>query len=551
MKFLSIISILMTCVDLAAQETVQLPLSPAEHRHAFFTSSPDKCRQETLLSNPAWTATEIFVSDSASHRAIVYSGLSNSDTEGDFMHYEGTGATDWRIGASGVHGTPHIGTLSGCIQYARGKHRNIGWSAMRMPELYLPYISTDSCGGDFKFDSYLAEGTYAFATGTWTLGARASFYGEQAWRLSAPRAQNNTTWLRFSAGATRQLGQHLIMFSMGYGRNKQHEQLRYWRPGQQDRFFVCYGFGLYDTRQSAVSFGKARMYYIDEFTASLQYLSPITPHPSPLTLHASLAYYHHIMSTEESDIYNLYESRTNTLLPQIQLTWQPTDAWTITLSAEASLYMRKGYENIFEEYLANADYNSYDFRTIDSQQNYTSRINQTNLALTIGRKIACAYMSVSGGIATCSYEDKYKGGMYNIKVNTATPYVSLASNWHIGMHDRFDLSARYGRQTVGTHHYDVEMQNTKIKHLDFQQAFAPYAYRAADLTLFSLSFTWEHSFHSLTSGLTCSYYLASGERCSDASYGGTIGYASTAPILSPTPDIHKEHRGSITTYVRF
>ncbi|MGV2541756.1 hypothetical protein FO502_20695, partial [Bacillus pumilus] len=105
--------------------------------------------------------------------------------------------------------------LSGRIQYAQGKHRNIGSSAMRLPELYFPYISTDSCGGDFKFDTYFAEGNYAFTLGKWTLGAKASFYGEQAYRPTDPRALNNTTWLRFNAGVARQIGRNLLLFDAG------------------------------------------------------------------------------------------------------------------------------------------------------------------------------------------------------------------------------------------------------------------------------------------------------------------------------------------------
>ncbi|MBR6191150.1 MAG: hypothetical protein IKQ68_03180 [Prevotella sp.] len=532
----------------AAQEPVSLSLSPAEERFAFFTATADRSSSRALTDNPAWLATKQFVGDTTALQGLVYACMAGSDADGDFMHYEGTGATDWRIGASGTYVTPHSGTLSGSIQYVRGKHRNIGWSAMRMPELYLPYISTDSCGGDFKFDSYYAEGAYSFSINTWTLGVRMSFYGEQSWRLTDPRALNNTTWLRFTAGATKQLGQHLVMLSAGYGRNKQHEQLRYWRPGQQDRFFVCYGFGLYDTRQSAVSFGKARMFYIDEFTARLQYLSPAS---KALRLHASLGYTRHSMATEESDIYNLYESRTGIIEPQMVLAWQPDERWTVTLGASASIEARKGYENIIEEYLANADYNSYDFRTIDSQQNYVRDVNTADVSLSVSRQFGRLSLTVLGGMSANGYEEKYLGGVYSIKVNASMPYVGLETGWQTGRRDRLGASLRYGKSTVGSHHYDVLMQNTKVKHLDFQQAFAPYAYRAADLTKFALSLSWEHSLAHLAVGLSASYYSASGNRLADAVYTGTIGYASTAPMISAQPDVHRERRGSLAAYVKF
>ncbi len=547
-RVIYIIMCVVASAHVAAQQTVSLSLSPAEQRQADFMSTGSRIDRETFAANPAWLATRQFAADTAMLQGMVYAGLSASDSEGDFMPFEGTGATDWRIGASGTYVTPKSGTIAGSIQYARGKHRNIGWSAMRMPDLYLPYISTDSCGGDFKFDSYYAEGAYALSLDTWTIGARASFYGEQAWRLTDPRALNNTTWLRFTAGTTKQFGRHMVMLNMGYGRNKQHEQLRYWRPGQQDRFFVCYGFGLYDTRQSGVSFGKSRMFYIDEFTARLQYLSP---EGKAFQLHASLGYTHHAMETEESDIYNLYESRTNTIEPMLMLTWCPDARWTLSLCAEGSMQSRKGYENIIEEYLANVDYNSYDFRTIDSQQNYTRDINRFNTTVSLSRQFKQLKLTLNAGLTVDGYLEKYLGGVYSIKVNTSTPNIGMEADWQAGRRDRVGASLRYGRRTVGAHHYNVVMQNTKVKHLDFQQAFAPYAYRAADLTQFVLMLSWEHQFGKLTAGMNASFYSAAGERLSDVAYTGTIGYPSTAPMLSVMPDLHDEKRGDLTVYVKF
>ena len=548
MKFIIHIMCMTAWATAAAQDITRMTLSPAEERQAAFTDM-GRHAHEVLTNNPAWMATKQFVSDTTALHGIAYATLAGSDSEGDFMHYEGTGANDVHIGASGTYVTPRSGTLAGSIQYARGKHRNIGWSAMRLPELYLPYISTDSCGGDFKFDSYYAEGTYAFSLETLTIGARASFCGEQSWRLTDPRALNNTMWLRFSVGATKQLGRHVVMLSAGYGRNKQHEQLRYWRPGQQDRFFVCYGFGLYDTRQSGVSFGKSRMFYIDELVAQAQYLSPAD---KPLRLHASIGYTRHMMATEESDIFNLYESTTDIIEPMLALTWQPNPVWKMKLYAAARVERRKGYENIIEEYLANADYNSYDFRTIDSQQNYTRNIDNADVSLTVERMLDRRLrLSLTGGIMANGYHEEYRNGEYSIKVNTTTPHVAVGADWMLSKQDDVSFVLHYGRQTTGTHYYDVVMQNTKVKHLDFQQAFAPYAYRAADLTKFAISLSWEHRFDSFAIGLTGSYYSASGERLDDVAYTGTIGYASTAPMISPFPDVHKEHRGSLSAYVKF
>lgn len=534
---------------LKAQSSAMLALSPAEQRASGTLSDVDLHANTTLNSNPAYMQIRNAKADTAIHQlsAAGYAGVSGSDTDGDFLPYEGNGSTDYRIGAFGEYATKNSGTLAGHIQYARGKHRNIGWSAMRLPELYLPYISTDSCGGDFQFDSYYAEGSYAFGLDGWNLGAKASFYGEQSYRLTDPRALNNTTWLRFNAGVGKNVGKHLLMFDAGYGRNKQHMQLRYWRPGQQDRFFVCYGFGLYDTRQSAVSFGKSRMYYVDELNMRMQYLSP---QDKMLRLYLSIGYTHDHMETEESDIYNLYESKTSVITPQLMLTYSPCSSWTFRLAASAELQSRNGYENIIEEYLADVDYNTYDFRVIDSQQNYKRDITDVLLAVSAARRIGSVEVTLQGGLATNRYEEKYNGDIYRIKVATNTPHVKAIIDWQ-GKRDAIDFSMQHARQRVGSHLYDVTMQNTKIKHLDFQHAFAPYAYRAADCNKFAMELTWRHRMGKMWVGLGGDLCIINGNRVSDAVYSGSIGFDSTAPMLSAEAGKHNERYGSLKAFVVF
>ena len=197
-------------------------------------------------------------------------------------------------------------------------------------------------------------------------------------------------------------------------------QLRYWRPGQQDRFFVCYGFGLYDTRQSAVSFGKSRMYYVDEYRTRIQYQSPRNRR---LQLHASLSYAYDRMETEESDIYNLYESGTHRFSPLLHLTYTPSSDWTCELITTADISLRNGYENIIEEYLIDKENNVYDFRTIDTRQNYSRDISQITSALRLTRRLGMVELSMQAGVAGNGYEERYKAGNHRITVHTLTPCV--------------------------------------------------------------------------------------------------------------------------------
>ena len=544
-------SVLMACNQLYSQaflDRANRSLSPTETRFHANNADFALAGAKTAYANPAFTRWNN-VNDTTTHRrsAIVYAGLAGADGKGDFIPYEGSGSTDYRAGAYGEYDTPKSGTLSGCIQYAQGKHRHIGWSAMRLPELYLPYISTDSCGGDFKFDTYFAEGNYAFTLNQWTLGMKASFYGEQAYRLTDPRALNNTTWLRFNAGVARHLGHHLLLLDAGYGRNKQHMRLRYWRPGQQDRFFVCYGFGLYDTRQSTVSFGKSRMYYVDEFNARLQYLST---QAGPLRIHAALGYAFAHMKTEESDIYNLYESRSHRLSPLLRLTYAFRGDWQLELAATGDIMLRKGYENIIEEYLIDRENNIYDFRTIDTRQHYSCNTGRFSGALKASKRLARFEISLQGGATMELFEEKYKANNHKIRVRTLTPHVKLGIDRQ-GIRDDIGLSLLFARQHVADHVYDVVLQHGGIERLDFQHAFAPYAFRCAELHEIAVDITWLHRLKKMDVGLNAKLYLADGDRKSDVSYSGTIGFPATAPMLKPMPDKHQERWAALTAFVSF
>ncbi len=544
-------SVLIVCNQLYSQRLlnrVNYSMSPAEDRYHAINSDFTLSSDRAIHANPTFTQwhkqndTTLY-----KHSAIVYAGLAGADSKGDFIPYEGTGYTDYRVGAYGEYTMPRSGTLSGSIQYAQGKHRNIGWSAMRLPELYLPYISTDSCGGDFKFDTYFVEGNYAFTLKEWTFGVKASFYGEQAYRLTDPRSLNNTTWLRFNTGVAWQIGRNLLLLDIGYGRNKQHMQLRYWRPGQQDRFFVCYGFGLYDTRQSAVSFGKSRMYYIDEFNARLQYW---TLRSQPLCIHASLGYSFNHMKTEESDIYNLYESRSHQFSPLLRLTYNPQNDWQFELAAMGDIMLRKGYENIIEEYLIDKENNIYDFRTIDTRQNYIRNTSRFSAALKASKQISHVQLSLQGGAATENYEEKYKAGSYYIKVSTITPHIKVGVDWQ-GNRDDISLSILYARQSVSNNDYNVSFQNQQIAHLDFQHAFAPYAFRCAALDKVTASITWQHQIKKMAVGLNTKLYIANGNRKADVSYNGDIGFPSTASMINVAPDKHQEYWAALTAFVSF
>ena len=554
--FLYSLCVLIATCGLKAQTTLlserqKSDLSPSENRYERHSTDMDVRQLKQLYANPAFY--ELIQQDKnlikmPQYRSTVYSGYANGESKGDFLTYQGNGFEDFRLGASGEYSIRKIGTLYGSIQYARGKHKNIGWSAMRSPELYLPYISTDSIGGDFNFEDYQVEGGFAFNLNGWTLGIRGIFHGEQAHRMTDPRALNNTTWLNVGVGIARTFNGHLMMAEGNFGRNKQNMDVRYWRPGEQDRFFVCYGFGLYDVRESAVSFGYSRMFYIKEGNAHFSYQSPTG---KPFTLYANLGYEYDRMKTEEKDIQTLYYSKTNNFKPSIKIDWETSSSLLLSVWMESDWMHRKGYENIYERYLSDVANNIYDYRKVDTQQNYIFTQSNSLAQLRLRYKLTPKHrLGFQGGISLFTRKEEQTKDHYSVKNITYFPHGKVD---YLMEHkcSELELGVLFGKQLNARHDYNVNLKNQSIEHLDFQQTFAPYTYFNSTYSSLQMSASYIYHFSKCGLGLTLKLMYVSGNRDKDAIYSQRIGFESTAPMITTTPDKHDELWGSSSLFFVF
>lgn len=524
--------------------------SPQETRHNSLSADMQSRRERQLYRNPAYYGIESRLADTLRqhHRSAVSLTAAGGNTDGDFLPYEGNASRDIRLTGISEYTLKGSGTLFGQVGYARGRHSNVGWNATRQPELYTPYIATDSVGGHFSYEDYRIEGGFAFPLGSCTLGVKGTFSGEQAHRNTDPRALNNTTWLSGEVGIACETNGHLLMAGAGAARNKQHVSLRYWRPGQQDRFFVLYGFGLYDIRQSAVLFGYSRMYYLSQVHGHITYRSP---QGRRTEVFASADYQFRQMHAEESDIRNLYSSKTSRLHPMLEVSLRLDGGAALSAMAEASLSRRKGYENIYEDYLSDEANNIYDFRRIDTRQRYVLSQNDYLARLRYIRPLGHRHrVSLEGGTAISRRSEKYKESDHHTSLTSLMPHGR--AGWSSqGNRLAFDLGLLCGRSFLTNHSYGVSFSNQSVTRLDFQQAFAPYAYHAADYTVVQMDATCLRRLKTCAVGARLKLGLISGQRKSDVAYTDVIGFASSAPMVSPLPSRHDEQWGSCTLFVEF
>lgn len=539
-------------------------LSPSENRWTDWSSSIDARITSTLRQHPVFHAMKNDETDSMKAKKdsslpstpfphdkqnIVLTSFGKGKTDGDFIPYEGKSNEDWRLFGHGCHNFGKHGTLYGTIQYAKGTHKEISWSTMRFPELYWPYTLTDSTGGDSKYEYYGIEGGYGVNLGKVYFGVIAQFDGELAYRMTDPRLKNNTTFLQlgFDAGYNSPKGQRL-MAEAKYLRNKEHESDSYWRPGEQQRFFTLYGFGLYDNKRSSVSMGRSRMYYINGFKSHFSYASP-TEKIINVTLNLGLNI--NKMDAEESDFTSPYASKTTTFSPQIEFKWKINEKNTISLFSDNHLEKRLGYERVFEKYITNTATSSYDYRQIAENQYYTLLTRQGFNALRYSVSFGKHHLlGIQYGIGY--FYRSEKNSFYDFSVTNKNIINIPRIDYKLST-KKHELSAgiNWGRQKVKRHDYNVDIKTSSIQHLDFQTCFAPYAYYASEYDMLTADLTYIYNFSKFGLGMRLKYMNISGNRLDDVEYTKEIGFNSICPMISPQSDIHNEQWINASLFVLF
>ena len=148
-----------------------------------------------------------------------------------------------------------------------------------------------------------------------------------------------------------------------------------------------------------------------------------SPSDRPFTVYASLGYEYDRMKTEETNICDLYFSKTHTLLPSVMLNWKPAESWKFSWWLEGRIDLRKGYENIFERYQSDVENNIYDYRMVDTQQNY--KMNKMYLLTQVRAQYhfnGNQEFRLTGGVAMNNHEETYHDTMYEIKNASLFPH---------------------------------------------------------------------------------------------------------------------------------
>ncbi len=531
--------------DIADYIESSTSLVPSATRYSGFTIDTEKQSTKGMLANPAFQS--LFLSDSTiNSKSYIRTSTSASKLGGDYHTFEGNHSTNTTFDGYGSVTLKNSGTLFGSAQFQNGKDRSIGWNGIRHFEDYSPYISTDSIGGDYTYSLYGVKGGYSFSSNKFHYGVQASFAGEQAHRMTDPRAKNTTSWLNIDLGAGVVLPKSKLFVNIGYERNKQHMTMSNWRPGQQDRYFIAYGFGRYDAKESRVGFGMSRMYYINGINSDIYY-SFAPSQTISLTIGSEIDY--HNLRTEESSIRDLYFAKTTHLRPNIELKIDRSTDWV--LYGELDYTTRSGSENIFTQVLVDEVNHVYDFKLIDTQTNYSMNnyewLVQAKSLIPLSTN---SELSLLVGSYGAELSQSYTTDDMQITNRWVEPHAGIGYK-HTYRHSSLDISLIYSRKICGDGVYNVVPISQKVEDIEFQHAFMPYAFYSNNYNGIKLKATYVYELRNdLSLGIRAEAMWRDGNRSDDVSFDKEIGfYNPVAPAISISPDIYNEKWAKLSLFL--
>ena len=523
--------------------------SPSPFQSCLFKIRPGTDMRDAYLRNPALIHRMVgerryfsaenpgFVREKPGTIFIAADGASGRQ-EGDYLPYEGQEFRDFSVRADGYKQGDRA-TFFARIGFTAGGNDNVGWSALRNPGLYWPYIVADSTGGDFRYEKYDLMCGYSFRLGRFDLGMSGEYTGDFAFRQNDPRIEDISTWLTFKAGAAYAFRRHVIALNAEFMHHRQHADVKHFRTGQFAGFFIEYGFGMFDYIFSPIFNSMEQRQHINAYGVNLTFNSD----PSrALRLNLLLGYGRETMKTEENNYkVNLYRAPANTFDADLGILWNDR-RWGAEFLVKAAYEDKKGTENIFERYISSSQdgVDVYDFRKIGEQNRYGMKRLDGSAELKVSRFLGRHYtVSLLGGVGYMMREETYKDHDYLIR------NVLLTSSLGIGARysgEKFDVELRgcWSHRTVPESRYEVGVDLEK--NTEFQHAFTTYAYYANTAELYTAELTVARHFRFGTFGLRGQMLCGRGNRIPEAVYD-LSRYEQAVPstsqhTISRTPDRH-------------
>lgn len=377
--------------------------------------------------------------------------------------YEGARVSAGRLVASGLVDFKHAGRLKGYVALGMGYEGETGYSAIRHPDYYLPYLVADTSGGNFRYEHYIAGALYALRRNASELGAGLHFAGEIAYKYEDPRVYNTTGTLQATLGYKHHLSTLELSATLHGLYHRKYMHLWLWRPAQQDKFPLTYGFGMVDVQNTRIFFGTSRMHYIGGGAIDLLLRSKQRDVAQPAyTL--LLSYQLYRMRTEESSSIGLFGHWNHhlRLLGSLQ-----RGRWSFALAG--TMLHRLGTEYIYATHQPDDEHLTIvDLRLIGQRQTYGLQEYDAQMQGRYAIPLSSRHqIALSLGCGYRLHQERYTGLPNQIAYSFVRPWAGCDYSYRDRLYSA--LSVAY-RQPL-TSSYIVE-RGYKDQ-LDYQLAYLP------------------------------------------------------------------------------
>lgn len=538
----------------SAMAAAQSPLHTLYSQHSMDAESGVR---SLFMGNPALVHCMVecdsaFYLRSLRHTDKLYiaADYGSGSQKGDYLPYQGKEFSDATLSANGYIKSSNA-TLYGKASFTTGKDAKYDWNSLRYAEEYWPYITCDSTGGDYKYETYRILGAYSFRVRKLFMGVSGEYTGDFAYRQNDPRSENVTSWLTLKYGVSVPLAGNTLAFGAKWTNHHQHLDLDFFRSGQFAGFFYEYGFGMFDYVHSPIFNNMELIMHGNEFGVNASF----STNPScSLRQNVWLEYNRRLIKSEEETYkINLFQTTTSDYRLNYSLLYSG-HRFGLGWFTNADVSSRDGQENLFERSVVSVvdNVDIYDYTKVGKQNRYTLLAADVQSSIKASCFLSRATVSLLAGARYYRRCEKYSDRNFEILNSNVTPMAGIQFE-SVSRLCNIDVKGTYGRVCDLDHKYTVGVN--LAKHTEFQHAFTPYAYNAYEGNIYTVTATLSHQFSFATLGVRCLMLVQQAHRLGDVEYSSER-YNASNPVLqrqtiSLTPDKHNAAYGRITLFATF
>lgn len=344
--------------------------------------------------------------------------VSNANTPGQFLHYEGKRRTFADVLAGGEMHIDGVGTLYGMASYQSGMTTQSSFNYATHPEDVAPYFVSDSVGcSKMQRETYTVMGGYSFRKGKLNFGLEAFYEGIALSRTRNPRLANYSHRINVGFGASLVMPRDIVALRFSPEWSRQSMTATSLQDGL--RFFEFYGFGLWNRRETQGATAYGRQHSFLGLGTEVSWM-----HDGSWNWALSASWLRRTMDSEEASFKELFASTTNHMQQQVVVS-HGFGSTSLYLQLTAGEHLRKGREAIYQQQVIDADAGLVDYVKVGTNSLYTQNQYDADLRVKVLQAIGTSSsVGLVGSGTYRSYEDRYVSPQMSIKNNVFVAGVS-------------------------------------------------------------------------------------------------------------------------------